>query len=681
MAQDSRESSGQEGLHYLCSKYSSLITRLRQEVLARQKAEAEARLLERRLRESRCAAENEAQAAVGLERVHWEAERRLLHNEVAALRASQRDACDLRGTEAEELRRSTATSARLSERCDRLHEAVSEEAQKTLQVLDQATAGGEVLIRQGEELTRLRREHAELLSQHHDVYDELTSCRENLARWRRTGSDLEGKLEAAMSARDEAEGRARQLQEEMRQALRSASTARQREVAATSCAGRGVRELRSREARLAAVRREGQRCAQRATSAERRLRMVESYEVAAERLGLEGRELRARLDAEARACEGARVELARVEASEARAAAGAGEAQSELRAKEALAAASRQRVAELEGELARARARLEQVETDRTSCGGTIDGLRDELRTAREEREEARRERDRTAQELAESRRRLDRGTPQLAECRRKLGSAEEAATRAGAEVAEERRARQRCHAEAVRVGEKLRASRSHCSQLRERVRSFEELELRYPSRFRADTLGDCAELDLVDELDAGLAAAPPRWALPHEKLPSKTPLSGGSVGLCGAAAVGTVGSVREFVALEEERLGSSILAAGGRVGDSGMWEEPRTTTPAQQCLDFPRHGGGCESTSPGGGGRPVPLVPGIALAGAAADVELAALLAAEPRVLKLPESLQISGSPAAELQVGDGRKAAPCSVSWPAPLPAPHPGAVACGG
>merc|ERR1740138_843023 len=83
--------SGNDGLQYLCSKYSSLITRLREEVLARQEAEAEARLLERRLRDEL--------GAWDTERASWEQERRAWREEILTLRAAlQRDADDLRSS-------------------------------------------------------------------------------------------------------------------------------------------------------------------------------------------------------------------------------------------------------------------------------------------------------------------------------------------------------------------------------------------------------------------------------------------------------------------------------------------------------------------------------------------------------------------------------------------------------
>merc|ERR1719330_211173 len=187
-----------------------------------------------------------------------------LRDELAAIQAH--------GLQSEQ--RTATASRQLNERCERLQEACVEEAHKSMHVLDQAAAGSETLLRQGEALTQLRQEHTELQAQQSYSQEELSACREYLARWRHRATELEGKVDAAVHGREEAEGRARLLQEEMRQALRSASAARAREASAAMCAGRGERELRAREARLVTVRREGQRNARRATSAERRLAAV-----------------------------------------------------------------------------------------------------------------------------------------------------------------------------------------------------------------------------------------------------------------------------------------------------------------------------------------------------------------------------------------------------------------------
>lgn len=647
MAGESLARLGDDSLQYLCSKYSSLISRLREEVQFRQKAESQARLLDRRLREEFSARE--------AERRQWEDERHFLREEILGLRAIRKDTEDMRNVEAVELRRSEATSAQLSERCDRLHEVCVEEQKKSMQIMDQATAGSEVLIRQGEELTRLRNEHSKLLTQNHEANSELAVVREQLARSRRQVVELEAKVNSATTSCDDAETHTRQLQEELRQALRAVSLARSREAAASHCAGRGEKELRSRDARLDAVRREGRAYAKRATSAERRLAVAESYEAMSERVVDENNELQRRLLVEARACEGARLEVARTEASELRATASAGEALSELHAKDALALASQQRVVQLEGEMTHLHARLETLEGERLASGSSVEGLRGELRAVCDEREESRRERDKLLAELGDSRRRIDRGAPQLAECRRRLSGAEDSLARARAEVSEERRARERCHVEAIRSGEKLRMTKSQCNQLRERVRALEEAELRYPSRHRkghdsllpfdawvADSVDDAVPNSGVDDL--GLAISKPRWPPPSAmeqpaalttpvpraaaRLPPSPVLHQRGAGQGTTGSKGDIEAVRDFVAQEEQRLTSLGIGAdtvkrcnsSPSIGGVGaFWDGvSKTATPTADCRSE-----GCT-----GGSN-------------AADSEIARLLASQPRVLRLPETLQ----------------------------------------
>jgi len=57
--------------------------------------------------------------------------------------------------------------------------------------------------------------------------------------------------------------------------------------------------------------------------------------------------------------------------------------------------------------------------------------------------------------------------------------------------VAQERRARERCHVEAVRAGEKLRQARAHGAQLSEKLRAAEAAELRRP---HAGSGGRCSQ-------------------------------------------------------------------------------------------------------------------------------------------------------------------------------------------
>lgn len=624
---------GQDGLHYLCSKYSTLITRLREEVLLRQKAEVEMRALEKKLQDqasvhnqekSRWEAEMRAtesklhdEAGVhDQEKKQWEEERWTMQEELTLLRSHQQEAHDARRSDFVHLQRSATTSVEPTARCDQLPEACDEEAHRAMSASEQAVFGNEVLIRQGEELSRLRREHAELTAQHKEVYEELIACREHLARWRRTASEMEGKVDCAARGREEAETRARQLQEEMRQALRAASVARSREASATSLAGRGERELRSRDERLAAVRREGQRFAQRASSAERRLAKVQGYEAAAERVARESRELRSKLDTEIRACELARLDMAKAEASEARASAATGEATSELRAQEAIATTSRQRAAELESELARVRSWAEQLEGERTSSSTALEGLRAELRVARDECEDVRRGKERLALELGDSRRRIDRGQPQLVECRRKLCSAEDALARVQSEAQDERLARERCHTEAIRAGEKLRIARAQCTQLRDRVRALEEVELRYRSRGVRSVVDDFKSSggECVCHLEPDLG---------HRMESTRGVVAQDS---------DDVRAVREFVAQEDQRLAelSPLSNDFGPCGPHGnddpmcLIEEPRVpAAPVQAPPPLIRHGGWEHASMSNG------------------DPELAALLAAEPRVMRLASELQ----------------------------------------
>lgn len=463
MAQVEMSSAGQEGLQYLCSKYSSLITRLREEVLARQQAEAEARLLESRLRE-----ESEA----------WQQEKSGMIRELQQLRE------EIAGLQSQLLAK-------------RLQKADSSSAGREAttapgDAADSTWKHYQVQAQQHHQLMSLLAEHSQLQAEQQDTQAELTACQEHLTRWRRKASELESQAAMAESGRDEAERRARCVQEEMRQALRSAASAKGRQKEAERVARQEELQMRDLDERLKALRHDSRVNARRAGSAERRLASAEAAEVAAGHLESDVADLRRRLRCAEDQANELRASNLRVEQAEARSAQRAGEVKGELRAAEALNQTNSVHLKDLEVQLMTTREALAEAEADRATKSSWSKRLGHELADARAKQQEAWQVQEQQAHELREARRRLDQlvggGTSmpggQLAQCKRRLLDLEQACSRKEAEVAEERRARERCHTEAVRASEKLRAARAQGAQLKERLRTLEEAELRYPSRF-----------------------------------------------------------------------------------------------------------------------------------------------------------------------------------------------------
>lgn len=671
--------SGQDGIQYLCSKYSSLISRLREEVLQRQDAEGKARVLDRKLQE---------------ESKHWEVERRTLQEELQVLRSRLQPGVPDRW---------------LCHRCGNAQPNL--QAAADLQACpwpDGVAASGGALAQQ-EALERLRRENAELRAQRQDGRDELATCREHLARWRTKASELDARSNKAERGLEESEGRTRFVQEEMRQALRVASVARAREQQAALCAGRGDRELKAREERLLTLRRETQRQAKRAGSAERRLALAEAAEVEKLQLQQQAQQLQMRLGAALEATECIRKDMARAEQAEATARCDCAEAQGQLRATEVLQAAQAARCGDLIAELQALRQRFEGLDAARTGTVGQRESLQSELHMARAALVEQEQSGHRLREELQESRRRLERGAvPQITECQRRLGSCEDALARSRAEVTEERKSRERCHLEALRAGEKLRLARSQGTQLRDKLRALEEAGLRYPSRScvaatpRSAREVGSARLEQKRSFSLGSLAAPAppigSWQVAECSFgptglavengldrPERTadfgtqslgyagwqseeptaregifmPTGGSTASGLGAylAAQGPlsppqhadVQSVRNFIAEEERRLG---FAANETAFPAGIetrlsWaEEPRSAAPSQVKFSSPssfresRNYGVNHIASRGQVGAEA------STAGPAdADLDISILLAAEPRVLKLPEPLQFTPS------------------------------------
>ncbi|CAE8610803.1 unnamed protein product [Polarella glacialis] len=227
---------GNEGMQFLCAKYSSLMTQLRQEMDKRQKAEAEVRLLEKRLHEESSLWEQE--------RGHWAAQHRQQREELAAVSG---DVCagGVRGYS-----------------CDRYSGALAVASTSSGNELWASSMNAEGADKAAgwqhghERLLSLFQEHSELQGKYQDVQEQLAASREQMARLRRRTTELESQAQQSLQTRVEAEAQSRHAHDEMRQALRSASVARSRERAASQTAGRGERELRSREERLRAVRHE-----------------------------------------------------------------------------------------------------------------------------------------------------------------------------------------------------------------------------------------------------------------------------------------------------------------------------------------------------------------------------------------------------------------------------------------
>jgi len=179
-------SAGNDGLQYLCAKYSSLISRLREEVVARQKAESDAQSLQQQL-------QDQAEAHLA-ERASWEERRTALNHEIEVLSASQHGAAERRFAEAADLRHAAGANDQLSHRCDDLQRAMQDEAKKATQLTEHLAKGNEAQRRQGDELSQLRRDNVELVNQHRTVYDELISSRNQLSRARQTIVELEDQV-------------------------------------------------------------------------------------------------------------------------------------------------------------------------------------------------------------------------------------------------------------------------------------------------------------------------------------------------------------------------------------------------------------------------------------------------------------------------------------------------------
>lgn len=411
-----------DGFQPWSASYPVLVARLRDEVSARRQGEADVLVLEGRLKEEA--------SLHSAERVQWEDERRALRDELAALWRSRATPADGGG----------------------VAWAREEEARRTCQVL----------IRQGEELSRLRREHADLSTRHEDLQDDLISSRGEVGRLQRALSDLESAAEAEAQYCKATGTRANQLQEELRGALRSASAARLREREAADVADRGCRELRSRDERLAAVRTESQRCARRAADAERRLGAYEARAEDSSLLTEEIAKLRLRVEEESRACGAAKLVAARAEAEELRAAAGACEARSEARCQDEQRTEAMRRAAQTDAELGFVRSEAQRLGGQHEFVQQALVNLRSELREEQQECSEACRRSERLAAELQRSHRRVD------------------AMSRAYA-LGEERRARGGGRAEAARQCDHLRSvGRGSC--LRERSRAAVEELRRCPS-------------------------------------------------------------------------------------------------------------------------------------------------------------------------------------------------------
>eukprot|EP00913_Durusdinium_trenchii_P003934 g3643.t1 len=198
--------SATDGLQFLCSKYSALITRLREEVLAHQQAQAECRRLERRLREeSQSWAQEKEQLMLDLQRLRVEVDSL---NRLAERQRADAPCKPAREHGAKELHPQPVKPAEADTNAWHQYEAQQKQHQQMMSLLN---------------------EHSQLQVETRDAQDELTACRDHLARWRRKATDLETQKMTAERHREDAEKKARCMQDELRQALRSASLAKSRQ--------------------------------------------------------------------------------------------------------------------------------------------------------------------------------------------------------------------------------------------------------------------------------------------------------------------------------------------------------------------------------------------------------------------------------------------------------------------
>lgn len=459
--------SATDGLQFLCSKYSALITRLREEVLAHQQAQAECRRLERRLREeSQSWAQEKEQLMLDLQRLRVEVDSL---NRLAERQRADAPCKPAREHGAKELHPQPVKPAEADTNAWHQYEAQQKQHQQMMSLLN---------------------EHSQLQVETRDAQDELTACRDHLARWRRKATDLETQKMTAERHREDAEKKARCMQDELRQALRSASLAKSRQKEAERVAKQEESQAKDLEERLKALRYDSRLNARRASGAVGRLAAAEAMEQRTGRLEHEVADLQQQLRLALDQGAELRVKHQRSEEAEQHAVLRAGEVLGELKASEAMSSGQQARLKDLEVQLLSARDSLAQAEHDRANHSSWTQRLGHELADARANEQEARLREAQQGQELRDAQRRLEQlvggaSTPgELARCQKRLAELEQVCSRQEAELAEERRARERCHLEAVKSGEKLRLARAQGAQMKERVKSLEEAELRYPSRF-----------------------------------------------------------------------------------------------------------------------------------------------------------------------------------------------------
>mmetsp|Transcript_45018 Transcript_45018/g.104224 ORF Transcript_45018/g.104224 Transcript_45018/m.104224 type:complete len:552 (-) Transcript_45018:178-1833(-) len=423
------EADPEDRMNFLSTKYSYLMSRLKEEILTRESAQQQTQVVEQQLEEERRARRADA--------ANWEEERKQLHEQLSLLKE-----------------RPT-----VKEQSPTKHN----------------------------ELSRLRRDFQELQEKYREAFDELVATRAHVQTWRRRASEKEQEAEEALRLRDHAEEAAKHEKEAMRGALKAASTAKAKEQVAASYASKGERELQSREARLQAVRRQSQREARRASHLEQRLSVAEEAEAWAARLTRENldliKDLKAAQEVSITAQRG------QEEASEARreALSYAGDLQSEVRALEKLRHASVQQAGHLEATLAEREMQLSELQAVRCAGGKQLEGLQSELRVARSECQQLRQQRLEADADKADYAKQLRERPGKLQEAHQRLRSVEEVLEKTQGELRGERRAKASASAEAHRSQERLRACQGTCARLRDRVRGLEEMQLRFPARSQSE--------------------------------------------------------------------------------------------------------------------------------------------------------------------------------------------------
>lgn len=456
-----------DGLQFLTEKYSELITRVKSEAFVKNRCEALVTGLRLRVKQ-----EEDSWASA---QARWDAERANLQQSVALLR--QRCRCSEEADEAgsAELIELRSCAEQAERECQQLDESSAHEGAKAQRLKSHVITEDEQHEQLQRRLVSLRSECEAALSWNARASEELSVCRAQGDKLRNSVMKAERLLNDRTTERERVDSHVRDLKDELRQALRTTARAKSRIQDDQHHCERVEEEVRSKAARLGALRNERQRLEGKAETINRQCEALQSIRDHIQPLERENNHLRGLLDAEVKGKILASQSVKNSQAAQKQEEAKLSIVKDELFKAEERDNKLEEEIQSVNQERDMRRSELREIEVDRATGNSLLSELRTQLSVAKENEQRAEAKHNILREECRHDEQQLSNVTSRLREARRRVRGIEASVATVRQEAAQERRAADQCHRAAAQGRERLRNSALKNDRLQRRAHDLAE--------------------------------------------------------------------------------------------------------------------------------------------------------------------------------------------------------------